>query len=558
MLIIGIIFCFLSLTTQVHAESLNDKVFSIVNPTTKAQIITNKKGNVLLSNIDPEFESIEIVYDVLSNEQAFLLKNYKGEYSVEATEGVYEKAPSSRVVFYDLSGTEVGFECEAFLNAGSIGSKILCSCIDKLIVFDTLTKEKRDYTPRGFVAYGNVVMLYDSSYYDVKGIVILDRNLNEINRYEDYMYSESYDDIKIGDISYKRIRKLIDSNKRKYTFNMLNENGDKIFPKDFENEIEFDNNIEKLLFGNVVFQYDFVNQNFISSPSIISDEEREKIVNDTAYAKILQQGNKLYNDFLYFDENTKKIESTIDASLWSHVYKWTSGDKILYCATYEGGTEIATWSTADGTIEEDGTVWYSYNIYDSEANLLFENVAEWDLSTKLKDYGYLGIRNVIYDFDMNKLAEYNEDDMFEIYVIKDKTYFVDNYKRLKRHFRERKYNLIDVYDDKFNLLFSNLEDFVYLEKNNLIAMTDKDSTKLYDEKFRILKDLNTKICISNNYTDKYCVFTNTSLDRYGIVDRHGNICVSGMKEISHLADDYFVYQNGFKYGIMDYNGNEII
>ena len=77
MLIIGIIFCFLSLTTQVHAESLNDKVFSIVNPTTKAQIITNKKGNVLLSNIDPEFESIEIVYDVLSNEQAFLLKNYK-------------------------------------------------------------------------------------------------------------------------------------------------------------------------------------------------------------------------------------------------------------------------------------------------------------------------------------------------------------------------------------------------------------------------------------------------------------------------------------------------
>ena len=159
---------------------------------------------------------------------------------------------------------------------------------------------------------------------------------------------------------------------------------------------------------------------------------------------------------------------------------------------------------------------------------------------------------------MNKVAECDKDDWFEIYNINNKTYFVNNYKRIERYFKDEKHNSIAVYDDKFNLLFSNLEDFKYFENNKLIAMTDKDSTKLYDEKFHMLKDLKTKIYIIYNYIDKYYAFTNTSVDRYGIVDRDGNICVSGLKNISQLADDYFVYQNGFKYGIMDYEGNEIV
>lgn len=559
--IIGICVCLLLISFKMHAESLNDKIYCIVNPTSGAQIITNKEGEVLLANTDPDFESIEIVYDVLSNEQSFLFKNYKGEHPVDVVESAFEKEPSSRAVFYSLNGEEIGFEIEDFLKAGSVGNKVLCSCIDKLVVFDTLKKEKREYTPRAFVGCGNVILLYDNSlFFDTKGVLILDKDLNELHRYDEYIYFENKDAIKIDNKQYKRIRKLIDSNRRIYTFNMLDENGNKIFPEDFENEIEFDTRVEELLFGNVIIKYDFVNQMIVSTPSIISEEQREMIVNDTAYARLMQKPNEIFESLKYSDENIEKIKSTISTPVDSylHVYKWSYEDKVLYYASYHGGIEIATWSTADGTIEEEGTYWFSYNIYDGEANLLFENVAEWDLLTNLKDYGYLGIKNGIYDFDMNKVAECDEDDRFEIYKIDNRTYFVNNYKRVGRHFREEKHNSIYVYDDMFNELFSNLEDFKYFEKTKLIAMTDKDSTKFYDDKFRILKDLNTKVYMIHNYTDKYYTFINNSMDRYGIVDRNGKICVSGLKKVSHLADDYFVYQNGFRYGIMDYEGNAIM
>ena len=546
------------LSSFTYAESLSDQVFCIENPISKSLLITNKAGDIVLSSIDPEFESIEIVKDILNNKQTFLLKNYRGEDFTDKGEGSLTEIPSSRAVFYDLTGNEIGFEVEDFLKAGSIGDKILCSCIDKLVVFDTTTSEIKNYNLRSFAVCGKLIMIYDNSIRsEKKGILILDENLNEIKRYEDYTYGENIDDIKIEDISYKRIRRLIESATRQYKFNILNENGDKIFPEDFDNVIEFDKNIEKLLFGNVIFQYDFLNQTIISTPSIVSDEEREKIINDNSYSRFTQQANNLLEEILHPDEISKKIKSTLDASLYPSVHKWTYEDKTLYNATYQGILEVSTISTVNG-IERDETYRFCYNIYDDFGNLLFENVDEINMMFSLKDYGYIGINGVIYDFDMNKIIDLDANDDVTIYKINNKTYFINNKKKYKFYFRKEKHNSISVFDDNFNILFSNLEDFKYMEKNKLVAMTDKNSTKFYDENFNLLVDVGKKVYLTNDYIDEYYKFIDSLSDRYGIINQNGIILISGLKNITYMAYDYFVYQNGFKFGIMDYSGNEII
>ena len=71
------VFLCLSCWIATNAASINDKVLCITNPLTKAKLISDLDGNILLNSIDPEFESIDIIRDILSGEVSFLFKNYK-------------------------------------------------------------------------------------------------------------------------------------------------------------------------------------------------------------------------------------------------------------------------------------------------------------------------------------------------------------------------------------------------------------------------------------------------------------------------------------------------
>jgi hypothetical protein len=59
-------------------------------------------------------------------------------------------------------------------------------------------------------------------------------------------------------------------------------------------------------------------------------------------------------------------------------------------------------------------------------------------------------------------------------------------------------------------------------------------------------------------TTDYKVFNDLANDRMGIIDKNFNIVIDNMKYIESLNDNYFIYQNGFKYGFMDYEGNPIL
>ena len=89
-------------------------------------------------------------------------------------------------------------------------------------------------------------------------------------------------------------------------------------------------------------------------------------------------------------------------------------------------------------------------------------------------------------------------------------------------------------------------------------MTDSDSTKIYDKEFNVIKDLGIKTRTTYNYTDKYYTLADLDTTRELIVDKDGNILVSGLKDITRMDDEYFVYQNGFKYGVMKYDGEVIV
>lgn len=96
--------------------------------------------------------------------------------------------------------------------------------------------------------------------------------------------------------------------------------------------------------------------------------------------------------------------------------------------------------------------------------------------------------------------------------------------------------------------------------DDYILLADKDNTMLLD------KDSNLKTIFEGRCIDikswydniGYKVFVDIKNDRMGIVDDKFNITVDNLKVIESLKEKYFTFQNGFKYGLMDYDGNPIL
>ena len=192
-----------------------------------------------------------------------------------------------------------------------------------------------------------------------------------------------------------------------------------------------------------------------------------------------------------------------------------------------------------------------YNVYDNNLKLVAEKVN--DVMTSLCDYGYFGVNGVIYDFYGEEVLKLDKEVDFIYEKINDKVYFVD------RWLPNYEINpSMTVYDDKFNILYEDIKDFAYMTNNDIVFMTDSDSTKIYDKEFNVIKDLGIKTRTTYNYTDKYYTLADLDTTRELIVDKDGNILVSGLKDITRMDDEYFVYQNGFKYGVMKYDGEVIV
>ena len=528
-----------------YARGIEDGIFDITNPETNASVIVNKDGKILLKSIDPSNENIYIVYDLFTDKPSYLAKVFSGEEKVTRTV-TYSKDeewsysdPSERVVLYDLDGKEIGFEVSrGYGSVNSVGDKIVCAIDDESIIYDTKTKEQTKIPFRGLTKCGNVAISYSYSS-DDKGITIYDKNMKEVKKYPDYSYyySISYEDTLIH-----RVRHEIEEDK--YVYNYLDDDGNLLFDRNVENNIVTINKnpVADIIIGDTIAKYDFVKKSYVASPSTISKEEKEKLL--TEKEDTFQEEK---------NENIDKIRQQLSDYEDVYVYNNTYNGRHIYIASYNGRYEITTPSDADKMRYSEIADKYimDYNVYDNNLKLVAEKVN--NVMTSLCDYGYFGINGVIYDFYGEEVLKLDKEVDFIYEKINDKVYFVD------RWLPNYEVNpSMTVYDDKFNILYEDIKDFAYMTNNDIVFMTDSTSTKIYDKEFNVIKDLGIKTRTTYNYTDQYYTLADLDTTRELIVDKEGNILVSGLKDITRMDDEYFVYQNGFKYGIMKYDGEVVV
>ncbi len=549
LLLLSLILCqaliFSASAFTTYARGIDDGIFDITNPETNASVIVNKDGKILLKCIDPNNESIYIVYDLFTDKPSYLAKVFSGEEKVTRTVS-YSKDdewsysdPSERAVLYDLDGKEIGFEVSTNYGAiNAVGNKIVCAIDDESIIYDTETKEQTKIPYRGLTKCGNVAISYSYNF-DDKGVTIYDKDMKEIKKYPEYTYyySISYEDTLIH-----RVRLEIAEDK--YVYNFLDDNGNFLFDHNVENNIVTINKdpVADIVIGDTIGKYDFVKKSYVASPSTISKDEKSKLL---AEKEDTFQEEK--------NENIDKIRQSLSDYEDVYVYNNTYNGRNIYIATYNGRYEIATPSDADKMRFSEISDKYviDYNVYDNNLKLIAEKVN--DVMTSLCDYGYFGVGGVIYDFYGEEVLKLDKEVDFIYEKINDKVYFVD------RWLPNYEINpSMTVYDDKFNILYEDIKDFAYMSNNDIVFMTDATSTKIYDKEFNVIKDLGIKTKTTYNYTDQYYTLADLDTTRELIVDKEGNILVSGLKDITRMDDEYFVYQNGFKYGVMKYDGEVVV
>ena len=165
--------------------------------------------------------------------------------------------------------------------------------------------------------------------------------------------------------------------------------------------------------------------------------------------------------------------------------------------------------------------------------------------------------DTIYDFDFNIVKTFDEKVYVERYEIGDLVYFSD---RTDEHYNSRpRYNL---YDSNFKTLYENVSsDSAYaFNEENYFVVADDVSTRIIDDKFNVIKEYpGRKFDIYDWYESvDYRIFTDIETDRMGIIDASYNIAVDNLKHLDDLEEKCFTYTNGFRYGLMDYNGKEIL
>lgn len=528
-----------------YARGIEDGIFDITNPETNASVIVNKDGKILLKSIDPSNENIYIVYDLFTDKPSYLAKVFSGEEKITKTvryskdeEWSYSD-PSERVVLYDLNGEEIGFEVsKGYGSVSSVGDKIVCAIDDESIIYDTKTKEQTKIPFRGLTKCGNVAISYSYNS-DDKGIIVYDKDMKEVKRYPEYSYyySISYEDTLIH-----RVR--IEVEEDKYVYNYLDDDGNLLFDRNVENNIVTINKnpVADIVIGDTIAKYDFVKKSYVASPSTISKEEKEKLLTEKEDA-FQEEKN----------ESIDKIRQQLSDYEDVYVYNNTFEGRHIYIASYNGRYEMATPSDADKMLFSEIADKYvmDYNVYDNNLKLVAEKVN--NVMTSLCDYGYFGVGGVIYDFYGEEVLKLDKEVDFIYEKINDKVYFVD------RWLPNYEVNpSMTVYDDKFNILYEDIKDFAYMTNNDIVFMTDSASTKIYDKEFNVIKDLGIKTRTTYNYTDQYYTLADLDTTRELIVDKEGNVLVSGLKDITRMDDEYFVYQNGFKYGVMKYDGEVIV
>lgn len=525
-----------TLISTYSMEDFKKTVHLVRNPVTRNEKIVNGNGDILLKTLNPETESLSLIKDGITNEINFICKVFMGEtikentYTMPDTNETYtDRYPAYRTVFYDKNGQELGFEAkDCYGSSLSVNKYIVYYLNDNqeastnnARVYNTQTKETFTPAHRIIECFGGKLIVSADTWGPAdnpKEILICDNDFNTVETIKDYTFSGT---ATINGRKYGRLCRKHEDNPKEVYYNYIDENFNKIFSQDINTHIyEEANSVVKVQRDALDFNYDF--------------DTRKVIGNYTKHEK-----EKDYEAFNRKHAASESIIKTKNAKYsYTNTFVSKKDGKTLYFAYYEKTINGKKYYNACDVYDEQLNLKLKANsidaIYDEQGLFYVDE-------SKLYDFNC----NIVKTFENTKLDRYDKNKKF---------YFSDG---TDAEFNKKeKFNL---YDENFNILKSSISNVDFYSLKNYIMIEDEVSTKLYDENLVFKKDLEMKASIyMKSDNKKYYSFMDNITKRMGVMDNNFNVLVKGLKKADYLNDNYFTFQNGFKYGLMDYNGNVLV
>ena len=516
---------------------------SIRNNVTNTYMIVNGNGDIVAKSIEPELESLGVVRDLEENVTNYIYKTYTGESIVKSTfSGIdYEYTdlnPSARCRIYDRNGNDIGFEAKIYSPQYSSKNKIIfAKRIDEnysnLQVFDVNTKEYSDlnYSESNTL---NGKFIFSTSPYNYKSerqeILVTDGDLNEVKKIEGYSLDLT---TKEDGVEYAIVRKRL-SNKEDATnnfkYNILDSNYELMLDEDVDENVWTGNRkVLTLRVGDKVFDYDVIKKQKVGEErDYKTTEDPEQVKRMAIEAKYEPLMNKIKKETI--ENGTEK---------YYYMDLLTYKDTVLILAS---------------VYVENNT--YDHNPIDIY-NVEGEQIASFNnLSTRYQDDGYLISNNeTVFNTELKEIATLKGDRNIDRFDKFGKIFYADD--------MDTNYNYVNsftIYNEKFEPIFENVENTQFDTYDDYIVIVDKDGTKIVDKDLNIIKTLNRKLEIKNWYDNKtnYRDFTDLETKRMGLIDENFNYKIDNLKYVGYKEEKYFNYQNGFEYGLMDFEGRPIL
>ena len=514
-------------------------IYDIRNPKTNTHMLVKGDGTIVIKTMEPDIEQLGTIQDINKGKINYVYKTFNGEgldtrvYGSGDSE--YEsKELTMRTVFYDTSGNEVGLEANTYSGLYTTEDKIIYRDNDApygendLRVFNVNTKEISKLPYRNLYAFNGNFLMSTDEYGDDNAekevTIICDENFEELSRIEGYSLTgiEDRKGVNIVNIS-KRILKEDNSYVRKY--NYLDEDYQFIFEEDIDERIWSDTfPILTVRRGDKVFDFDFDKKQIVG-------EERAYVEEKNDWQLYQEETEK-------FSDNAEKLRN--DGEKYQYVTPFYHDGTVLY---------IAHKQTNIGMFDDD-----EIDVYNDKLEL----VATFDsLDNQFYEQGYLFVnKDTVYNEKLEVVKKFDTKCMIERVNKFGKTFFsngtgVDYSTR--RGF--------ELYDVNFNKLFDKINYLESYSYDDYIVLTFENNTVFLDKDLNPARVIEGRTLDINGWysdTTDYKVFNDLANGRMGIIDKNFNIVIDNMKYIESLNDNYFIYQNGFKYGFMDYEGNPIL
>ena len=524
--------------SKVVDEKFLNSIHYVSNDATETEQVVRGDGTIIMRTTSRDNENLSIIEDIYDNEPNFIQKTYYGEKIVISTYSIAEtgvdyttKDLSSRTIVYDTTGKEIGLEIDNQNIRFSAKNKLFYNEYTDnvgsfdLRIYDTDTKKSEKMKHKYLSHFSDFIVNSSSSWDKTDSpyeTLIYDINMNPVKQIKGYAMTS---DLKIAGQKYMVMMRVstqsyIDYNDKPW-YNYMDDHFNFLFDKDVRNIVyNTENPVATMSRDDIEFDYDFVNRKQVGDSRPYSGYQDN-------YERLRKIKDKYEATASYIKEKNKKNYDYVDT-------RYYEGKVLFFGHNYTDDQR-------------------SLDIYDEQANLKLQ--AE-DLTSIFEDEGmFLLDYQTLYDFDLNVIKKFDTKIVLDRYQKFGTVFFADTN---DENYRDRE--LFNFYDKNFNVLIPEVTNLNPYSTDDYIFVSDKKNTYILDKDLKPYKTFEgRRLNINHWYNDvKYYNFKDLDTNRAGVMDPDFNILVDGLKSATYLQEKYFTYLNGFKYGLMDYEGNVLL